>query len=113
MGMGPLLAGFNAVTGYRFDMALFLESGRRAWFLKRALNNLMGVTRDDDRLPKRILLPLLEGGAEGSVPDESLMRQEYYQIRGLDERGGANIRNVGTIGIGFFKREIDRPLDNI
>ncbi|MFC1878141.1 aldehyde ferredoxin oxidoreductase family protein, partial [Thermodesulfobacteriota bacterium] len=82
MGMEPLMAGFNAIIGHPFDMQLFLESGRRAWFLKRALNNLMGVTSDDDHLPKRILTPLSEGGAQGSVPNESLMKQEYYQIRG-------------------------------
>ena len=28
-----------------------------------------------------------EGGAAGSVPDEDLMRKQYYKIRGLDERG--------------------------
>ena len=106
MGMGPLLAGFNAVTGYPADMAHFLESGRRAWFLKRALNNLMGVTAADDRLPKRILTPLSEGGAEGSVPDESLMKREYYQIRGLDERGIPGSGMLENLGLGFLKEKL-------
>ena len=100
------MAGFNAITGHPFDMKLFLETGRRAWFLKRALNNLMGVTSDDDHLPKRILTPLSEGGAEGSVPDEALMKQEYYEIRGLDERGVPEFDMLEKLGLDFLKDEL-------
>jgi aldehyde:ferredoxin oxidoreductase len=87
MGITHLINGFNAVTGYGFDVKTFQECGRRAWVLKRALNNIMGVRAEDDRLPKRVLTPLAEGGAAGSVPDENLMRKQYYKIRGLDESG--------------------------
>lgn len=106
MGMQPFMAGFNAVTGHDFDMELFLESGRRAWMLKRALNNLMGVTSDDDHLPKRILTPLSEGGAQGSVPDEALMKQEYYEIRGLDAKGVPEFEVLETLGLGFLIDEL-------
>ncbi len=109
MGMGPLLAGFNAIANHQFDMQHFLKSGRRAWFLKRALNNLMGVTSNDDRLPKRILTPLSEGSAEGSVPDEALMKQEYYEIRGLDENGVPGFEVLEKLGLDFLKEKlIDR-----
>ncbi len=87
MGPSNLLNGFNAVTGLGFDLKQFLETGRRAWVLKRAINNLLGATTQDDRLPKRILTPLPDGGSEGTVPDETMMKQEYYQLRGLDENG--------------------------
>ena len=87
MGFTHLLSGFNAITGYGFDVQMFLECGRRAWVLKRALNNIMGVRVEDDRLPPRVLTAVSEGGAAGSVPDQDLMRKQYYQIRGLDERG--------------------------
>jgi aldehyde:ferredoxin oxidoreductase len=87
MGMAPLIKGLNAITGFDLDMKSFLETGERAWLLKRAINNMMGITRLEDHLPKRILTPLTEGGAEGSVPDETIMKKEYDAIRGLDENG--------------------------
>ena len=87
MGLTNLLDGFNAVTGRGLDLDQFQQIGRRSWVLKRAINNFLGTTDQDDRLPQRILTPLSEGGAQGSVPDEKLMKQAYYQIRGLDENG--------------------------
>ena len=106
MGMDPLLAGFNAISGNHFGMQHFLESGQRAWIIKRALNNLMGVTNEDDRLPKRILTPLSEGSAEGSVPDDALMKQEYYQIRGLDEKGIPRFDMLEKLGLDFLKEKL-------
>jgi aldehyde:ferredoxin oxidoreductase len=102
MGLGHLLAGLNAVTGYEFSMADFLVSGQRAWVLKRGLNNLMGVTAADDRLPKKIRIPLTDGGAAGSVPDEELMRNEYYRIRGLDDQGLPTVQLLQSLGLEFL-----------
>ena len=87
MGLGNFFKGFNAITGYDFSMEDFLAAGERSWVLKRALNNIMGMTAENDRLPEKILTALVDGNAAGSVPDEALMRSEYYQIRGLDESG--------------------------
>jgi aldehyde:ferredoxin oxidoreductase len=103
MGSGPLLEGFNAVTGREFGMDDFLMSGERAWVLKRGLNNLMGVTAADDCLPKKIRMPLTDGGAAGSVPDEELMRNEYYRIRGLDERGFPTRQLLQSLGLEFLR----------
>jgi aldehyde:ferredoxin oxidoreductase len=107
MGMDALMAGNHAITGRPDNPDQFLESGRRAWFLKRALNNLMGVVSDDDRLPKRILTPLSEGAAQGSVPDESCMKNEYYQIRGLDEKGVPRFEMLQKLGLGFLIESLE------
>ena len=48
---------------------------------------MVGVTREDDRLPKRILTPVKEGAAAGSVPDVENLLREYYEIRGLNSKG--------------------------
>jgi len=48
---------------------------------------MMGASREDDRLPKRILTPVGEGAAAGSVPDVEKLLREYYEIRGLDKEG--------------------------
>ena len=106
--MGPenLLGGFNAVTGFKFDMKTFQEVGRRAWVLKRALNNLMGVTDRDDKLPKRVLTALTEGMAEGSAPDEALMKKEYYQIRGLNTKGFPTPELLDSLNLEFVKEKL-------
>lgn len=78
---------FNAVTGFDFSFDDLLKCGMREWNLKRGMNNLLGITSKDDVLPKRILTPVKEGAAAGSIPDVERLIAEYYAIRGLDERG--------------------------
>ncbi len=77
----------RVTTGFDFTLKDLLACGERTWLLKRGLGNMMGVSVKDDRLPKRILTPLKEGAAAGSVPDVEKLLREYYEIRGLDEGG--------------------------
>jgi aldehyde:ferredoxin oxidoreductase len=102
MGLNHLLDGFNAICGYGFDLQTFLETGQRAWVLKRGLNNIMGVTAADDRLPKKVMTPTAEGAASGSVPDEALMKREYYHIRGLDQKGFPTPQLLKSLGLEFL-----------
>ena len=60
-GMEEMRRMLNAVTGFGYTLQDLADLGDRIWYLKRALGNLMGVTREDDRLPRRILEPHLEG----------------------------------------------------
>ena len=106
MGLENFLAGFNAVTGYAFSMTDYLAAGQRAWVLKRALNIIMGVTSADDRLPKKILTALADGAAAGSVPDEDRMRREYYQIRGLDQKGLPTSQLLQRTGLEFLQKRL-------
>ncbi len=83
-----LMQAIRAVTGWAdYSVEEYRRTGERQWLLKRVLNNLMGVTRADDRLPEKIRTPVAEGAAAGSVPDEALLLREYYEVRGLDEVG--------------------------
>ncbi len=77
----------RVTTGFDFTLKDLLACGERIWLLKRGLGNVMGVSAKDDRLPKRILTPLKEGAAVGSVPDVKKLLREYYQVRGLDKNG--------------------------
>ena len=77
----------RVTTGFDFTLKDLLACGERTWLLKRGLGNMMGVRSRDDRLPKRILTPLKEGAAAGSIPDVEKLLREYYEIRGLDEGG--------------------------
>ncbi|GFP21660.1 aldehyde:ferredoxin oxidoreductase [Candidatus Hakubella thermalkaliphila] len=74
-------------TGFDMTLKDLLTCGERTWLLKRGLGNMMGVKVKDDRLPKRILTPLKEGAAVGSVPDVGRLLREYYEVRGLDGDG--------------------------
>lgn len=74
-------------TGWDFTLEEYMAAGQRLWLLKRGLNNLMGVTRADDRMPQKILTPTPDGAVEGIVPDVELMLGEYYEERGLEDDG--------------------------
>ena len=84
-----------------------MAAGQRAWVLKRALNNLMGVTAADDRLPLKVLTPTAEGSAAGSVPNEDLMRKEYYKIRGLNERGFPTIQLLRLLDLELLQAKLN------
>jgi aldehyde:ferredoxin oxidoreductase len=77
----------RVTTGFDYTLKDLFACGERTWFLKRGLGNMMGISAKDDRLPKRILTPLKEGAAAGSVPDVEKLLREYYEIRGLDREG--------------------------
>ena len=66
-GMGSTIAILrdmvNAVTGYHLSTRDLLEIGDRIWYTKRAIGNLCGLDRTDDRVPARIIEPHLEGKA--------------------------------------------------
>jgi aldehyde:ferredoxin oxidoreductase len=62
----------------------------------------MGVTVDDDRLPLKVLTPLETGMAAGSVPDQELMRKEYYAYRGLDTNGIPLEKALGDAGLDYL-----------
>ncbi len=78
----------NAATGSNRTSEDLLLAGERAWNLKRAINNRLGLTRANDRLPKALLEPLSEGGAAGYVPPLVEMLEAYYAVRGWDPGTG-------------------------
>lgn len=51
----------NPLTGFAYSEEELARAGDRIWYIKRALGNLMGATREDDQLPARILEPHPEG----------------------------------------------------
>lgn len=97
---------FNAITGFGFDFAELLSTGMRDWTLKRGFNNLLGISKKDDILPKRIMTALEEGGAAGSVPDTDLLLKEYYALRGLDERGFPKEDVLVRLGLNELKERL-------
>lgn len=99
ISVGDLVEALRATTGFDYDLEELMRCGERIWMLKRGLNNLMGITAADDRLPKRIMTPHKEGAAAGSVPNMELMLKEYYQLRGLDSNGRPLKQKLNSLGL--------------
>jgi aldehyde:ferredoxin oxidoreductase len=89
----------NTTAGRKYTVEDLMKIGERIWLLKRALNNMMGVTVEDDKLPKKILTATKEGGAAGSVPDIEMMMKEYYDLRGLDMKGVPRKDKLAAVGL--------------
>ena len=99
LSITDLAEALKATTGFDYDLDEIMECGGRIWMLIRGLNNLMGVTAADDRMPKRILTPHPDGGAAGSVPNVELMLKEYYKARGLDANGRPLKEKLNKLGL--------------
>jgi aldehyde:ferredoxin oxidoreductase len=75
--------------------------------MKRALNNRLGLTAANDKLPKALLEPLPTGGTEGFVPDIQVMLRAYYEARGWDEKTGYPTREkLLTLGLEDIARDL-------
>jgi aldehyde:ferredoxin oxidoreductase len=82
----------NAACGLDWTMEDMLRCGERGWNLKRAINNRMGLTRANDKLPKALLEPFPEGGSAGFRPDLPGMLSAYYEARGWHPETGKPTR---------------------
>ncbi len=72
------------ITGTEFTAMDLLTLGERSLNLKRAINNRLGVTRADDRIPKIARNALSEGATAGIEPDMDLMLKDFYRICNWD-----------------------------
>jgi len=82
----------NAACGLDWSVDDMMKFGERSWNLKRAINNRMGLSRANDKLPKALLKPYPDGGSEGFVPDINAMLTSYYEVRGWDKETGKPTR---------------------
>ncbi|HLO33883.1 MAG TPA: aldehyde ferredoxin oxidoreductase family protein [Anaerolineales bacterium] len=78
----------NAACGLEWTVEDMLKCGERGWNLKRAINNRMGLTRAQDKLPKALLEPFPDGGSAGFEIDLPGMLSAYYEARGWDAESG-------------------------
>jgi aldehyde:ferredoxin oxidoreductase len=78
----------RAATGYDVSVDNVLTYGERILTLKRLLNLRLGYAAANEKLPKLLAQPLVEGGTEGHVPDLTTMRREYYAYLDWDSVTG-------------------------
>lgn len=90
----------NWVTGWEIDFEEFLTIGERIYNLKRLYNVKCGIDRKDDTLPERILNLKREGlHAPEKMPDLNKMLDEYYLVRGWDEKGIPRKETISRLGL--------------
>lgn len=91
------------VTGWDVDADELEQTARRIVLAKRLYNEREGWTRADDWLPERFLCDELEvaSGRAASLPEGRLraMIDEYYALRGLDERGLPSPGTLAAVGL--------------
>jgi len=97
----------NAACGLDWSVEDMMKSGERAWNLKRAINNRMGLTRVSDKLPKALLTPFTDGGSAGFVPDLEAMLVSYYEARGWDmETGKPSREKLMELGLEEIAKDL-------
>ena len=109
VGIPPslIVQGLSAITGWDANLKWLLEAGERIFNLKRAFNVKCGIgERKYDKLPKRLLSPLPEGGAKGYVPDLISMTDEYYKLRGWTKEGIPTREKLINLGLKDVARNL-------
>jgi aldehyde:ferredoxin oxidoreductase len=84
----------NSACGYQYSIDDIMRCGERGWNLKRVINNRLGLTRANDKLPKAFLKPykFSDGRTSGFAPDFIPMLEQYYAVRGWDRVTGFPVR---------------------
>ncbi len=82
----------NAAIGLDFNMAEFKKLGERIYMIKRMFNLKMGITPEDDKLPRILLSPVNEGGSAGNTPNFEKLKRAYYNYRTFDLKTGYPIQ---------------------
>jgi aldehyde:ferredoxin oxidoreductase len=97
----------SAASGFDYTFEELKECAERIWHLKRGLDNLMGITAADDRLPRQILTPSKDGGAAGSAPDLEVMLKDFYPVRGLGPDGRPTKETLTRLGLNDLSAKLD------
>lgn len=78
----------NSATNLNMTMNQFKLMGERIYMIKRLFNLKMGLTPEDDRLPKIVLTPVDEGGSAGKTPNFQVLKEHYYNYRTFNRKTG-------------------------
>jgi aldehyde:ferredoxin oxidoreductase len=94
----------NAAMGMEYSLGELLRAGERGWNLKRVINNRLGLTHANDKLPKALLEPYTDGGSEGyRIPFDEMLNA-YYAARGWDpDTGYPSIEKLNELGLNWVK----------
>ncbi|MFL7892946.1 MAG: aldehyde ferredoxin oxidoreductase C-terminal domain-containing protein, partial [Anaerolineales bacterium] len=77
----------SLAIGEKLSIQELMQIGDRGWNLKRVINNRLGLTNKNDKLPKGLLEPYQDDPG-GFVPDFPAMLEAYYNTRDWDPETG-------------------------
>ena len=90
----------STATGTEYSVERFMKTGERLFNLKRVINIAMGVSREDDTLPERLLkTPMPEGPVAGQLAETEEMIDEYYRERGWNTNGVPTDEKLSELGL--------------
>ncbi len=79
----------TSLTGWDIAAKELLLISERVYTLKRTFNVREGITRKDDRLPKRLMEPVKTGPSQGQrVVNLDRMLDKFYEVMGWDRDTG-------------------------
>lgn len=105
--MEDMMMMLNAVTGFPYTAEELATVGDRIWYIKRAIGNLCGATREDDKVPQRILEPHPEGVTS------SLGYATYPTFMSMMPMGKLHIERVMNTTANMMKRFVFPNLDKL
>jgi aldehyde:ferredoxin oxidoreductase len=100
MDMMETAALSSCVVGEPLSPDDLMTAGERIWNLERLFNLREGFTRQDDTLPPRLLHePMPQGPARGHIVELAPLLEDYYRVRGWDERGVPQPEKLAELGL--------------
>jgi aldehyde:ferredoxin oxidoreductase len=106
---GTVLQLIKGACEVDWSMAEMLQAGERGWNIKRVINNRLGLTRANDRLPKPLLIPFADADCQSESPafDFESMLDAYYQARYWDRNTGyPTVEKLRELGLEFAVRDL-------
>lgn len=90
------------LTGWDFSAETYMLIGERLFNLKRLINQRYGIGRAEDTLPPRLLNEgRPDGMAAGKLPDVAFLLDQYYSLRGWDEKGNPLPETLERLGLTY------------
>jgi aldehyde:ferredoxin oxidoreductase len=104
----PLTEALNNLTGWNWTWEDLMQAGDRIFNLKRLYNIRLGVTREDDQLPHRILTLQKRGEEIPNIPPEAFrkMLDEYYEVRGWTTDGQPTAKTLSALDLSDVKEVV-------
>ncbi|MFX1587257.1 MAG: aldehyde ferredoxin oxidoreductase family protein [Promethearchaeota archaeon] len=94
----------RTLMGFEYNLDDMKIMGERIFNIKRLFNIKMGLTSENDNLPKIVLTPTKEGAVAGKSPDFNKLKQSYYLLRDWSpETGIPNKKKLLKLGINNIK----------
>jgi len=105
--LADMAEALRSLTGFPYTVEELARVGDRIWYIKRAIGNLCGATREDDRLPRRILEPHPEGVTS------SLHLAVFPQFMSMVPMGKIRAERFKETTAGLLKKYLFPNMDKI